>query len=78
VRSLARALPWLVLLVEGASCTFGPPTLAPFDPPPKTVLVVVNRSSFGGIRALESPPQLPVLGDLPRDEGAQIDLLAYE
>jgi hypothetical protein len=52
--------------------------LAPFDPPPKTVLVVVNRSSFGGIRALESPPQLPVLGDLPRDEGAQIDLLAYE
>lgn len=61
----------------GAACT-PLPVFAPLDPPPEALLVVVNRSGVGGVLALERPDGALTLESVPRDEGAQVDLLAYD
>lgn len=79
MRSCARALYVCPAVVVGlgAACT-QLPILAPFDPPPESLLVVVNRNSLGGVYAFDRPDMELTFEGLPRDGGARLDLLAYD
>ena len=78
MRSCARALYASRALLVGATAACTPGAIvAPLDPPPQAVLVVVNRSASAGVIALEPPPGELVLEELAHSSGARLDLLAY-
>lgn len=79
MRSLARALYVCPAVAVGLGTACTPlPILAPLDPPPESLLVVVNRSSLGGVFAFDRPEVELTFEGLPRDGGARLDLLAYD
>lgn len=79
MRSCPRALYASHALLAGATVACTPGVIvAPLDPPPQAVLVVVNRSASAGVIALEPPPAELVLEELARSSGARVDVLAYQ